>query len=236
MGKINEKPVAIFLCEYTGVAAHPWLENGIECWLVDPKHLPGIHSTAWPGLIKVGYTILEAMSIIGELIRTRNVIHVAGFPPCESLTGCGTRHWAGKFAKDRYFQCRASIVVEQCRMVGEMSGAGWYYENPVGAASSIFGKPSFYFDPNEYGGYLPEDDKHPWWPDIYPPRDAYLKKTCIWTGGNFVIPEKKPVELLSKNNPGWKKLGGKSERTKEIRSAGPRGYLRAVHYANFKSG
>lgn len=229
----NNKPdVAIFLCEYTGLAAHPWLENGVECWLIDPKHLSGIHSTSFDGLVRVGNTLLEAIPVIGELIKTRNVIHVAAFPVCDDLTVAGTRHWAGKFEKDRYFQCKATKLVEQCRMVGEMAGCGYYWENPVGGASSIFGKPTFYFDPSDYGGYLPVGDRHPFWPDIYPGRDAYAKKTCIWAGGGFVIPAKKPVDQVSKDNPGWKKLGGKSERTKMIRAAGPRGYLRAVYEAN----
>ena len=35
-----------------------------------------------------------------------------------------------------------------------------------------------------------------------------------------------------KNNPGWKKCGGKSTRTKNIRSATPRGFAQAVFEAN----
>jgi len=45
------------------------------------------------------------------------------------------------------------------------------------------------------------------------------------------MPDKKPVTAV-KDNPGWKKLGGKSERTKEIRAAGPRGFLKAICVAN----
>jgi len=176
--------VAIFLCEFTGLAATPWLLRGVECWLIDPKHPDGITTDPKrPGLFMVGKTILGAMFIIRELLSTCDVVHVAAFPMCDDLTVAGTRHWAAKAKKDRYFQCKATKLIEQCRMVGEISGAGWYFENPVGASSSIFGKPNFYFDPSEYGGYLAEDDQHPLWPDIYPARDAYPKKTCIWSGG-----------------------------------------------------
>lgn len=234
MHMYNNKPVAIFLCEFIGLAAEPWLEAGIECWLIDPKHPEHVtRDPSKPGLVKVGYTVLEALPIIRALIKSRNIIHVAAFPVCDDLTVAGTGSWARKFDEDRYFQAKASILITQCIMVGEMSGSGYYWENPVGASSTIFGKPSFYFDPADYGGYLPEDDIHPLWPDIYPARDAYPKKTCIWAGGGLVIPEKKPIKLLSEDNPGWKKLGGKSARTKEIRSSGPRGYLRAVFEANY---
>jgi len=41
------------------------------------------------------------------------------------------------------------------------------------------------------------------------------------------MPEKKPVKPVN-NYPGWTKLGGKSLRTKNIRSATPRGFAQAV--------
>jgi hypothetical protein len=90
-------------------------------------------------------------------------------------------------------------------------------------------KPDYYFDPCDYGGYLPEDDQHPLWPDYIAPRDAYTKKTSLWTGGSFKMPEKRQVEPLS---PGasqqYRKLGGKSQKTKNIRSATPRGFAKAL--------
>ena len=55
-------------------------------------------------------------------------------------------------------------------------------ENPVGVLSSYWRKPDHTFDPCDYGGYL------------NPAGDAYTKKTCLWTGGGFIMPKKKPVE------------------------------------------
>lgn len=225
------QPVAIFLAEYIGLAAAPWRDRGVECWLVDPKHPEGV--TRRDGMVLIGAKIVEATNLIGGLIRTRRVVFVAGFPPCDDIASCGAKHWAGKFDNDRYFQARAAIVLEQCRMVGALAGCPWMFENPNGAASSIMGPPTFRFDPCDYGGYLPPDDLHPFWPEILPPRDAYKKRTGIWSGGGFVVPEPQPVPSLN-HYPGWKLLGGKSERTKEIRAAGPRGFLKAVAAANIQ--
>ena len=107
-------------------------------------------------------------------------------------------------------------------------------ENPVSVLSSLWRKPDHVFHPCAYGGYLPENDKHPVFPDIIPPRDAYSKKTCLWTGNGFVMPEPNQVLPEGDSNPGWAKLGGKSSRTKMIRSLTPRGFAKAVMLANQK--
>jgi hypothetical protein len=72
------------------------------------------------------------------------------------------------------------------------------------------------------------------WPKHIPNRDAYTKETYLWTGNGFVFPEKKPVEpvLIKGSSPQWAKLGGKSLKTKNIRSATPRGFALAVYEAN----
>jgi len=44
--------------------------------------------------------------------------------------------------------------------------------------------------------------------------------------------EKKRLEPFEKENPGWKNLGGKSERTKELRSVTPLGFSYAFYEAN----
>jgi hypothetical protein len=66
------------------------------------------------------------------------------------------------------------------------------------------------------------------WPEIIAARDAYPKKTCLWTGGGFLLPPMKPVEVRPGYSDQHHKLGGKSIKTKNIRSATPRGFARAV--------
>jgi hypothetical protein len=108
----------------------------------------------------------------------------------------------------------------------------WALENPISVISSMWRKPDFMFHPYEYGGYLPINDNHPLYSDHIKPRDAYPKKTCIWSGNGFIKPEKLPVECDSGYSDQHKKLGGKSLKTKNIRSATPRGFAKAVYLVN----
>ena len=88
------------------------------------------------------------------------------------------------------------------------------------------------FHPWEYGMYLPETDKHPDHPEIIEPNDRYNKKTCLWTNTLFTMPGKRPTEAPIGYSKQHKLLGGKSLRTKNIRSATPRGFSLAVFEAN----
>ena len=148
------------------------------------------------------------------------------------------------------FQKEAMELVYLVRDIGISYQCPWFFENPVSMISSFYKKPDYTFSPHEYGGYLPEDedlhhaglfwqrlcDVSPDTNDIIPPRDRYTKKTCIWSGNGFVMPEKKPVELPDgyTYSPQYKRLGGRSHKTKNIRSKTPRGFARAVWMANRK--
>ncbi len=209
------KSIIISLCDYTGIFTKPWRDAGYAAIHVDPQR-------------EHNGTILEMSQEIGAAIRTGKVAFVAGFPPCTELAVSGAAHFANKAEKDKHFQAKAALIAEQCRMVGALSGAPWFFENPVSVLSSIMGKPNYSFNPYEYGGYLPEDDEHPEWPEYIAPRDAYPKKTCLWTGGGFSLPELNSVHVEPGYSDQHNKLGGRSLRTKNIRSATPRGFAQAV--------
>ena len=235
----REREVAIFLCDLTGIMAQPWVDGGFDVILVDPQHPEGI-STQGP-ITKVGYVVDHASTwgLLRKVIYGRKVAFVAGFPVCTELAISGTRHWSGKREVDPNFQAKAMQLVHECRVIGELSGAPYMFENPVSAISSIYRKPDHTFNPNEYGGYLPVDDVHPIYPDYFPPRDAYGKKTCLWVGNGFIMPKPKPVPIdpsqLNGNggqSKSYSMLGGKSDKTKNIRSATPRGFATAVYLAN----
>lgn len=98
----------------------------------------------------------------------------------------------------------------------------WQIENPMSRIHILnpwMGKPRLKFNPCDYAGYAPDPDK-----------DRYNKATWLW--GKFNIPEKKRLEPHYKENPGWKILGGKSERTKELRSITPLGFCQAFYEFN----
>lgn len=209
------KDVVICLCDLTGIFGKPWKDAGYKVVQIDPQ-------------LSDNGTILEMIKLIGELIRSGRVAFVAGFPPCTNTAVSGARHFESKRKKDPYFQAKASLIAEQCRVIGELSGAPWFFENPVSVFSSIFGKPNYSFHPYEFAGYLEEDDVHPEYPDYIAPRDLYPKKTCLWAGGGFELPDKKIVNIPDGFSTQYYKLGGKSLKTKNIRSATPRGFSLAV--------
>lgn len=217
--------VIISLCDYTGIMVKPWVDAGYYAVLVDPQH--EAHSTIG-NIERLPMTVLEAMPRLVEIMRTMQVRFVAGFPPCTDVAVSGAAHFESKAAKDKHFQAKAALVAEQCRVIGALSGAPWFFENPVSVFASIFGKPDCTFNPFDFGGYLPEDDQHPDYPEIIASRDAYPKKTCLWTGNGFELPPVKPVHVRPGYSDQHHKLGGKSMKTKNIRSATPRGFAQAV--------
>ncbi|UYL85045.1 hypothetical protein pEaSNUABM55_00272 [Erwinia phage pEa_SNUABM_55] len=226
----------IILYDYTSVMAQPWLRAGYEVWTFDGQHPTGI--TRDGDLVKVGMwfyhdkTLEQAKEIrdmVGEGVEV-----VFGFPECTHLTNAGSRHWAKKRAANPNFQVEAMELCLLVEKVGNQYEVPWAFENPVGVLSSMYRTPDYYFDPKDYGQYLPEDDVHPIYPQIYPPRDQYNKKTCIWMGNGAKQPLKKPLPALHKANPGWALCGGKSTKTKNIRSCTPRGFAEAFFHDNQK--
>ena len=208
------RPTIISLCDYTGHMAQPWIERGYQALLVDPQH--GTTRTE-DGVTRFAGTIVDAMPLIAALIRNNQVAFVAGFPPCTDMSVSGARWFKTKHEGDNLFQAKAAIVAEQCRTIGEMSGAPYFVENPVSVLSSIFGKPNHIFHPYEYTGYEPADN--------------YTKKTCLWTGGGFVMPDPVMVDGMPKPDDRIHKAGPSEERA-NFRSATPMGFARAVYYAN----
>lgn len=149
---------------------------------------------------------------------------IFAFPDCTEFASSGALH-----GYEGIDSLNNAIMVQE---IGEATGAKWMVENPIGKMSTLWRRPDHYFHPFEYGGYMTgvEETFHP----RMPPRDAYTKKTCLWVGNGFVMPEKKPVPHIGKFW-GWAYLGGKSAKTKQLRSLTPRGFARAVFEANNKA-
>jgi hypothetical protein len=225
---------AIFLFDYTGIMAQPWLDAGYECWCFDGQHNKGVTQTG--NLIKVGMFFeanakLTFAKRIVDLVGP-GVVHVFGFPECTDLTCTGAKHFASKREFNPLFQSEAIELCDLVRVVGVLAACRWAFENPKGVVSTQYRRYDFRFDPCDFGGYLPETDLHPLYPEVYPGRDAYNKDTCIWSGGGYKQPKRNRIEPLEKENPGWKKCGGKSQKTKNIRSATARGFAIANFQAN----
>lgn len=206
------------LCDLTGNFVKPWLDAGYSAILVDPQH--GIDSFEVTGkggsITRLPMTVEQATDyIIGDLLE--QIVFVAAFPPCTDMAVSGARWFEDKRKADPHFQAKAVAVAEQCRTIGRLSGAPWFVENPVSILSSVFGKPDHIFSPHEYTGWEPADN--------------YTKKTCLWTGGGFVIPAPlvdaslgAPDDRIHKAPPGPDRAN--------FRSATPMGFARAVFDAN----
>lgn len=229
---------ALFLFDYTGIMAKPWLDAGYECWCIDGQHPEG--ATREGNHVKVGMWLypvsdsfiqIQLLSILQEI---GDCDFVFGFPECTDLAVSGAAHFAKKRTKNPDFQVEAMRNVRLVEYAGNYFGCPWGLENPVSVISSMWRKPDYKFHPYEYGGHLPPDDTHPHYPDYIKPRDAYPKKTCIWSGNGFAMPNKMPVDVEPGYSDQHKKLGGKSLKTKNIRSATPRGFAKAVFESNYK--
>ena len=157
---------------------------------------------------------------------------IYAFPPCTDLANSGSRAWADKRARNPLFQIQAAQTARIGAYLGEFFEVPYFVENPIGMLSTLWRKPDVIFDPFHYGGYLPEDDEHPLFPQYIRARDAYPKKTCLWFGNGFTMPERNPVPVDSGFSDQYNLLGGKSARTKLIRSLTPRGFAAAVNKEN----
>jgi hypothetical protein len=247
------KGVILSFFEYTGTMLEPWAKAGYECHAFDLQHPVGNRVRLYSGGGSITFHkwdasegVTSTLAILDAILGDEKARMVFGFPPCTDLAASGARHWAAKREADPEFQTRAVQWARDVETVARTLCAGCMIENPQGALSTLWRKPDFRFDPCDFGAYIPVDEAaHPTWPEYIPPRDAYTKRTCLWVGGDFAMPDRASVEPITMSylkadgtttsgSPQWGKLGGKSMRTKNIRSATPRGFARAVFMANDK--
>ena len=231
---------AVFLFDYTNIMAKPWADAGYLCYCFDGQHNEGVNHSAHENIKTVGMWFSNEVTgdISGDdvnkikSITGSDVSFVFGFPECTDLAVSGAAHFAKKRDSNPAFQDEAMVLVKLVKELGDSYYCPWALENPVSVISSMWRKPDFYFNPFEFGGYLPIDDIHPDYPEYIKPRDAYPKKTGIWHGNGFIKPANKPVVCDAGYSDQHKKLGGKSLKTKNIRSATPRGFAQAVFESN----
>lgn len=179
----------------------PWREAGYECWIVDVQHERGMRRGS-DGIYRVGHDVRDVN------LPDRRAITFA-FPPCTHLAGSGAR-WFKDKGLDALHE--AIGLVAACKRLCEASSAPWMLENPVGTLSTYWRTPDYTFQPWQYG-------------------DAYTKKTCLWTGNGFAMPEPwiahKPADVKASIH-----LMPPSPDRADKRSVTPAGFARAVFEAN----
>lgn len=211
------KLVAVFLCDVTGIAAQPWIENGYDAVLIDPQHPKGV--TVNGPITRIGHVIDHPVTwkCLSALIRQGRVSFVAGFPPCTDLAVSGARWFEHKGKKDWAFQFKAMHVVWQCQVIAELAGCPWMVENPVSVIASLWRKCDHSFSPCDYTAWCPDDN--------------YNKKTMLWVGGGFEMPPFCRDMTLGPPDDRIHRAAPSEERA-NFRSATPRGFARAVFHYN----
>lgn len=211
----------------SGIMALPWAEAGhtVYCFNADDAD-HGEYSIRMehPKIKYINLWIDGDFAFNCFLMKLPKPDIIFAFPPCTMLSQSGSQHDREDGDIESAIEC--ARMVER---LGDMFDCPWMVENPVGKLSTLWRKPNVYFHPCEFGGYLRacEGSFHP----KMPAQDGYNKKTGLWFGNGFVMPEKSPVESIG-FFWGWKYLGGDSPRTKMLRSLTPRGFARAVMRSN----
>lgn len=213
-----KQPAAIFMCDYTGIMARPWAEAGVTCICVDIQH--SIRATrAKKHRVENGIHFVwgDARSwkpsmFDKDFFQKYYIVFVACFPTCTNLAGSGAQDWE---LKGLAMLTDGLMLFNSCEQVADWSGAPYLIENPVGVIPAHHRKPDYYFQPWYWG-------------------DLYQKKTCLWTGNGFAMPE---AEFITKPDGVTQKiwLASPGENRQNERSETPEGFARAVFEANYSN-
>jgi len=216
------RKLMISLFDVSGIACEPWQRANCDTLQIDMQHPPGLDvlwsksgtSFAW----KYGGDIYDFFEVWEQLPHKKeDVVFVAAFPPCTDLTAAGARWWKKKAEADPLFQEKALAMVVFCRLIADHFGCPYFIENPQGRISSLWRKPDHKFEPWMFTRFSPEDN--------------YNKRTHLWTGNGFRMPE--PFQDMTLGDPEervlskWSGIDRKNQRSKT-----PRGFAEAIFWAN----
>lgn len=208
------RDTVISLFDLTGKMIQPWLEAGYECWIVDIQHPPayGNDGITTEGRLHKVHADLSRPWL--PPVDRHRIAFVSAFPPCDHLAVSGSRWFKGKGL--RRLASSVSMFATAAEFC-EWAEAPYLIENPVSNISSHWRKSDYRFSPHHFTGYCPDDN--------------YTKKTCLWVGGGFVMPEQYMAESLGEPDDRIHKCPPGPDRG-NIRSATPMGFAEAVFRAN----
>lgn len=197
------------LFDYTGVMAEPWGAAGYNCYCVDIQHPAGVTYCSERNIHLVGADVRDFLPPRGPIAL------LAAFPPCTSVAVSGARWF-----KDKGLGALIeALTLFDCAVkVAEWSGAPYMIENPVSTVATYWREPDYRFHPYQYAGYEGGEN------------DTYTKRTCLWTGGGFVMPEPRELDGVEPDDRIHK--APPSPERGNFRSATPRGFAQAVFEAH----
>lgn len=195
---------ALFLCNKTRIAPEPWASTGIKCISVDLDCVPRTEGN-------ITWICADVRDYLPPL---RHYVFACAFPPCTDTAVSGAR-W---FTRKGLRALREAIeIFEVCERICQWTEAPYFIENPVSTFSTYRGRPDYTFHPFEYTAIEPADN--------------YTKKTCLWTGNGFVMPEACIAPHLPSPDDRIHRAPPASDRA-DFRSATPAGFAKAVCSSN----
>jgi hypothetical protein len=231
------RPTILFLFNSSHYAVQPWLDDGgFNCVSVDysetdhsgdhrPTQDHKRHTRLNIDLSSGSATTQVDCALVRLGLELPSFI--VSFAPCTDLAVSGAAHFERKRALNPNFQRDA---VALCRLVEDWPCPS-IVENPVSVLATMWKKPTGYVHPWQFASRCPSGP-HPEFPEVLPENDWYNKKTGLWCQNGACMPVPTMTEGPSGDFVGHTKLGGKSARTKYIRSLTPRGMAKAIYLSN----
>ena len=211
--------ILISLFDRTGNASRPYRENGWIVIQIDTQL--GTDILTWD-YIKWYANYLENKSYEAEKYPEVGIIAMI---PCDDYATSGAKHFKAKDTDGR--TAKSQLLVDKVKEIIEFFIKlnvlkFWQVENPRTRIHTLnpWLKPiTQKFNPCDFAGY-----------DPVPDNSRYNKETWLFGRFNKMMPKR--LEPLQKENPGWRKYGGKSLKTKNKRSITPLGFAYAFYEFN----
>jgi hypothetical protein len=239
----NNMKTLLSLFDYSGQWSQPFADAGWNIIQLDEKHGFDINT-------------IDCVETCFDL-GIDDVDGIIAAPPCTDFANSGAQYWAGKDANGTTAQS-LQLVSQVLKLVDlfkptdiDYDGSFfWCIENPAGRLHKLAGLgKGYYFHPYEFAGHLQisvsqyfqlsqirlKDGK-----DVTAAENqfvldtnTYTKKTGLWGDFNRAMVKKPipPVKTSKQGSP-TQRLGGSSDKTKELRSHTPLGFANAFYQAN----
>jgi hypothetical protein len=204
------RTAVVSLFDDSGNLMEPWLKAGFDVYLVDILNPPEGETSG-----KVHKIYADLTKPFALPIPAAQIAFVSAHPPCDHLAVSGARWFKGKGLRAL---ARSVDMFATAAEFCEASGAPYMIENPVSTMSTYWRKPDYTYHPYEYAGWCPADN--------------YTKKTCLWTGGGFIMPPKYPLDGAPPPDDRIHKCPPGPMRA-YFRSVTPQGFGWAVFAANY---
>jgi hypothetical protein len=241
--------ILIDLFDHSGHANEEYKRNNWHVFQVDIKN--GIDILEWD----YKEAIFDWMSTCRySEPNCEFVFGILAAVPCTEYATSGARHFARKDADGTTE--KSQLLVDKTKEIIDWVDSRfnllfWKVENPRSRIHTLnpwLGKIRFKFNPCDFAGYtniiydldnmdqlawlknqdISKVDKH--YIKLVIDCNTYNKETWLW--GKFNIPKKDRFDPTWKDSPMFILYGGKSERTKELRSIDPKGFCKAFYEAN----